>query len=294
MNEDNWPVNAVYENRGEQIGHYEISEITGSYDIINHGTATSGKMLETKKIEICTGGSVTGDLTGTWKKTTGTNKEYDYITLSIDGVTYKGILFRQWNEKDTPEQVMTFSAIGDDNTCLWGTHRTAEDDRLDAEALAAQATPTPSPTSTPALSENQAPTQTPAIEPEITSTPQEKLVKGQKTSRKGVTYKVTNVKKKEVSVVKGKNRKSVVIPATIKVNGIRCKVTSISAKAFYKCKKLKNVTIKSKRLKKIGRKAFYGIAKKAIFKVPRGKKKAYKKMLNKKVGIMKKMKMKIK
>lgn len=59
------------------------------------------------------------------------------------------------------------------------------------------------------------------------------------------------------------------------------KVTAISAKAFKSNKKLKTVTIRSKTIKKIGKNAFKGISKKAVFKIPKTKIKSYKKMIRK-------------
>ncbi|WP_029324024.1 leucine-rich repeat domain-containing protein [Butyrivibrio sp. AE3004] len=58
-------------------------------------------------------------------------------------------------------------------------------------------------------------------------------------------------------------------------------VTTIGKKAFFNCKKLEKVTILSKKLKKIGSKAFKGIYKKADFKVPGKKLKTYKKKIKK-------------
>ena len=90
------------------------------------------------------------------------------------------------------------------------------------------------------------------------------------------------------------------IPAVIKVNGVTYKVTSIGAKAFngnkkltkvtigtnikkisnnafFKCKSLKTVTIKSVLLTKktANKKAFKGVNKKMVIKVPKKVKKAY-------------------
>lgn len=59
-------------------------------------------------------------------------------------------------------------------------------------------------------------------------------------------------------------------------------VTKIGANAFSKCKKLKKVQITSKKLKKVTKKSFAGIAKKVVIKVPKSKKKAYKKWLKSK------------
>ena len=116
----------------------------------------------------------------------------------------------------------------------------------------------------------------------------------------GSTYKVTKAGA-EVSLIKtNKNVKSVTIPATIRVSGITYKVTSIGAKvfngskkltkvtvganvkaisnnAFYKCRSLKTVTIKSVLLTKktANKKAFKGVGKKMVIKVPKKVKKAY-------------------
>ena len=97
---------------------------------------------------------------------------------------------------------------------------------------------------------------------------------------------------------------SVRIPDTIKVNGITCKVTGISANAFknnkslksvtigrnvtvigtnafYGCKKLRSITIKTSTLsgKTVGSKAFAGTYIKPTVKVPAKQMKAYKKLL---------------
>ena len=63
------------------------------------------------------------------------------------------------------------------------------------------------------------------------------------------------------------------MPATVK---------SIGKYAFYGDKKLKLITIKSKKLKTAGTKAIYGIHANAVIKVPKSKVSAYKKLLNKK------------
>ena len=86
-----------------------------------------------------------------------------------------------------------------------------------------------------------------------------------------------------------KQKKSVTIPATVKIGKYKYKVTSIAKKAFYKKKKIKKITISSTNIKKIGSKAIKGIYKEAKIKVPKKKKKSYKKML-KKAGLGKKAK----
>lgn len=56
-------------------------------------------------------------------------------------------------------------------------------------------------------------------------------------------------------------------------------VVTIGAKAFYNCKKLSRIIFAGTKIKKIGKKAFAGIAKNSIIAVPENKKKAYMKLL---------------
>ena len=132
MNEDLWPVTAVYEYRGEQPYNYDVSEVTGSYEFINHGTTTSGEMLETKMLTLNEDGTVSGAAAGTWEKTD-SGKGYDYVTLVLNDVTYKGFFFRQLKENSDPDPVMTFSAIGTNNTCVWGSMINMEDNAMVAD-----------------------------------------------------------------------------------------------------------------------------------------------------------------
>lgn len=103
---------------------------------------------------------------------------------------------------------------------------------------------------------------------------------------KGVTYKVVSIEK---NAFKNNTKlKKVVIPSTIE---------SIGSKAFYGCRNLTRITIKTTKLtsKKIGSQAFTKAGSKRYSKltvsVPKSKKKAYKTMLKKR-GIHKKVKIK--
>ena len=65
---------------------------------------------------------------------------------------------------------------------------------------------------------------------------------------------------------------------------LNSKVKKIGSKAFYGCKNLKTITIKTKKLtsKNVGSNAFKGINAKAKIKVPSSKMKAYQKLLKSK------------
>ena len=121
----------------------------------------------------------------------------------------------------------------------------------------------------------------------------------------GVTYKVTSVadkafrnNKKVTNITVGTNVKSIGRSAfekciKLKTVTIGKNVTKIGKNAFGSCKNLKTLTIKSAKLTKKGLASgsFKGITKKTVVKVPKGKVKAYKKLLQSK-GLDKKVKVK--
>ena len=182
------------------------------------------------------------------------------------------------------------------------------------EEKAEAPTPSPStqPTYTPTPSAQPSPVPTPSTQPtpsaKPTPVPQKK---GTKLKKSGVTYQVTKSGVKEGCVAYTKAKKnvrgSVTIPATVTIDGVTYKVTSVAANAFkgnkkitkvtigkniekigknafYGCKKLSSITFKTTKLKasKVGKNAFKSIYKKATIKVPKKKLGEYKKLLKKK------------
>ena len=137
-------------------------------------------------------------------------------------------------------------------------------------------------------------------------------------NKSNAKYTVTDTVKKNVTYIAPVTikAKTITIPATIKINGEIYKVTkidknalkgnkkvtkivvgsniqSIGNYAFSGCKKLKTIIIQSKKLttKTVSKKAFKGISKKTVIKVPKKKLAAYKKMFKKK-GLSSKNKVK--
>ena len=70
-----------------------------------------------EKIKLEKKGVVSGDYTGTWSMTDGTS--YTYVTLTLSGVSYKGVFFKQKDDKSVSK--MTFTAIGKNNMAIWGS-----------------------------------------------------------------------------------------------------------------------------------------------------------------------------
>lgn len=104
-------------------------------------------------------------------------------------------------------------------------------------------------------------------------------------------YTVTGLKTVTYKAPTSKNIKKATIPTTVKYKGKTYNVTKISSKAFYNCKKLKTVTINSKKISSIGASAFKNIHKRAVIKTPKGKKTKYQQMI-KKSGIASTVKVK--
>ena len=116
-------------------------------------------------------------------------------------------------------------------------------------------------------------------------------------------YKITEDKEDTVTFLGTKKQKEVfTIPETVIIDSISYKVTSVGTnafknntkiktvtigknvisiekKAFYGCKRLKKIVIKSASLKSIGKNAFKGINEKATIKVPKKRLSAYRKLL---------------
>ena len=94
---------------------------------------------------------------------------------------------------------------------------------------------------------------------------------------KGIYVSLGNGKAAYKAPVNKRAASAVVLNSLI-VGGKSYNVTQINTKAFSGCFKLKKITVKAKSLKKVGKKAFKGIHKKAVIKVPKAKLKAYKKL----------------
>lgn len=123
-----------------------------------------------------------------------------------------------------------------------------------------------------------------------------------------LVYKVSDVSGKTVTAVKMNGKKTAVsIPASVKILGISFQVTQIGTKAFagnknlkkvtigknvqkigkkafYNCKKLRYIKIKSQKLnaKNVGARAFAKTSPKAVVRVPKAKKTAYRGFLYRK------------
>lgn len=126
MNEDGWPVTAVYEHQGSVISDagYSTEDIVGTYEYVDHGTSYKAEktgMLKTLTVTLNADGSVSGDVSGSWEQKTGSDGKGYYATFVIGENTYKGVFFKQYNESQKHRETMTFTLIGDNDRSIWGS-----------------------------------------------------------------------------------------------------------------------------------------------------------------------------
>ena len=111
---------------------YDAADLAGDYELVTHEKSTyfKGPKKVTDKdstdyrgvnkpvnITLNEDGTVSGDQTGTWEASEGSNQ----MTITLGDVTYTGDFAKLPRDLDGKE-VMTFSALGD-NLCIWGSQQ---------------------------------------------------------------------------------------------------------------------------------------------------------------------------
>jgi hypothetical protein len=130
------------------------------------------------------------------------------------------------------------------------------------------------------------------------------FVVGQEFEVNGIKYRVMDTAGNLSAISLTASAKKVIIPDSVEYSGCTLKVTDVAQNfmkgnkkvqnvtiganvttigkcAFYNCKKLKKVTVKSEKITAFGQKAFGKNARKFTLKVPKSSKKNYKKLLKK-------------
>ncbi|ATC64419.1 hypothetical protein CMV30_10880 [Nibricoccus aquaticus] len=115
MNADEWLVATPHRYVGENLAPYQASQIPGEYKLINHGKATSSALVTSSVITLHADNSITGAASGTWAL----SADFD-VTLTLGGVTYKGVFVKQWDD-DNGVWVHTFSALSANGVAVWGS-----------------------------------------------------------------------------------------------------------------------------------------------------------------------------
>ncbi|MBM7539922.1 family 43 glycosylhydrolase [Amphibacillus cookii] len=119
INSEGWPVIAPYRYSGEQLEAISADQVVGTYKYINHGLDISSDLFSSEEISLQADGTISGVIQGSWEMT----NDYD-IALTIDNVTYHGMVLRQWNEV-TESFDLTFAAVGSNNISIAGSQTIA-------------------------------------------------------------------------------------------------------------------------------------------------------------------------
>ena len=113
------------------------ADIAGDYEMVTHDKSSyfKGPKKVTDKtstvyrgvnkpinITLKEDGTVTGDQTGTWEAVEGANQMTLKLTGNEGEVTYSGAFDKLPRDKDR-KAVMTFSALGTNNLCIWGSQK---------------------------------------------------------------------------------------------------------------------------------------------------------------------------
>ncbi|MCY8974827.1 glycoside hydrolase family 43 protein [Bacillus atrophaeus] len=115
MNKDGWPIAAPYRYAGEKLEKVKQKDVTGKYQIIQHGKDISADIKKTINIQLNKNQTISGEMTGTWEKTGKNTAE-----LTLAGKAYSGVFLRQWDSV-REKNVMTFSVLNGNGEAVWGS-----------------------------------------------------------------------------------------------------------------------------------------------------------------------------
>ena len=116
FNEDGWPVATPFEFGGDHIseGGYDEADIVGDYEYINHGNGTNADLINYQNIKLNADHTISGAVSGKWEQA----PDSAAATITIGNQRYSGYFIAAENEKGT--KVMSFTAAGNNNQCIWG------------------------------------------------------------------------------------------------------------------------------------------------------------------------------
>ncbi len=104
-----------------QAADITAAQAAGTYKLVNHGKDITAVSKASISVTLNADGTVggTGGMTGTWTHS-GSNK----LTVVSGGVTYKGVLSRQWNPNSSAF-VVSFSGLSYGGVALWAIRLTS-------------------------------------------------------------------------------------------------------------------------------------------------------------------------
>ena len=121
FNSEGWPVVAPFRYaplslaNPAQLPEVTASQAAGAYKMINHGKDITATIKSSDSMRLNSDGTVSGALTGTWA-----HRGNNHVEVTASGITYYGVLSRQWNT-NADAFVVTFTAQDLSGTSLWAS-----------------------------------------------------------------------------------------------------------------------------------------------------------------------------
>ena len=112
FNEQGWPVLASERYAGETLGKIAKSEIAGKYDLILHSEGMPQTFVSSERYTFTSDGKITGAANGVWNF----QADGNYIEITLNGVTYKGVAMPVWTSDGGK---LSLSAVSDAGRSLW-------------------------------------------------------------------------------------------------------------------------------------------------------------------------------
>lgn len=116
FNADGWPVMSPARYAGETVGAVTATKAAGAYDVIIHSSSkTDATIVTSGAYTLEAGGTIKqyGASKGTWQ----ISGDY-YITLKLNGITYKGVIVPTWCMYKS-KAVLSITAVSQSGVALW-------------------------------------------------------------------------------------------------------------------------------------------------------------------------------
>lgn len=116
FNEAGWPVLSPNRYVGETAGLVSQATAAGDYEIVVHTADKSSNIINSVTHTLNADGKVLkeGAETGSW-----TVKQDYYVEITLDGVTYKGVIVPSWKDYGNKKGIYSITATSDTGRPLW-------------------------------------------------------------------------------------------------------------------------------------------------------------------------------
>ena len=121
VNEDGWMVAAPFATTAEGVsetGYKALSDISGVYHYVNHGTDVSAEIHDSVEMELKKDGTVI--LADGTKGTCELIADSNFVTLTFGEVVYKGVVIEMTDEAGNAVRCIT--AAGNNNESIWAVY----------------------------------------------------------------------------------------------------------------------------------------------------------------------------